>query len=72
MEERNILTEHISIGSVKFPSKCILFITSGASCEGSNKENYSAQLLPTDPTKYFTQHAITRGVVELMHLLFAL
>lgn len=47
-----------------------MHITSGASREGSNEENYSAPFLPTDPTKYFPQHAI-RGVVELMHSLFS-
>lgn len=46
-----------------------MHITAGASREDNN-ENYSAQFLPTDPTKYFPQHAI-RGVVELMHLLFS-
>lgn len=47
-----------------------MHLTSGASCEGSNEENYSAQFLPADPTKYLPQHAI-RGGVELMHSLFS-
>lgn len=47
-----------------------MYITSVASYEGSSEENDSAQFLPTDPTKYFPQHAI-RGAAELMHLLFS-
>lgn len=47
-----------------------MHITCGAPHEDSNEENYSAQFLPPDPTKYLPQRAI-RGAVELMHLLFS-